>query len=418
MKSFLVAYIPAPTPPAAVREFNALPSPLATFLTDPTTILSVAGFRALDSYDLATRQELVLHYITIAHAESQFNTGALSKTSSAQGQLQIINATYKEALRLGKIRLKRSASYLPTLGDFYIKHLIDGDKWSVQNRVLPQYDMTQWIANVGLITDTFDHVNSLWSYSVKNGWTTAMHKSMPLSLMSSYHATLMNKTAGRQLLMTYYHINGPYADNLKTLSHSARLVEDPTYFSYLEKLGNVYNHAVLVTDSVLQPVYLAASSPTNVDVDAYNAYLKAAFSGRIINNPGPVVMTTPSERVSKPSFLTRIARSAATSILLPKRYYDRYIGGNYQTTLSAPFSGEIRYVAGAKKGLILIRSDGAQVTYTGLTTVFIPASSYVQAGQTLGYAKGQVCVIATKPGAGAVDPFALDPHVKYSLNRK
>lgn len=239
-------------PTASSSGQHPPPAQLLKALKDPITISTIIQilYNKMFGSDIASRIAMIRHYFVIGLHESGLNSNSAVRgvvkyqgknvPTYTRGQLQFITATYRSAVLMGKKLLSQHIS-LGFLEQAVLRMLVPtGGKWDASG-VTPGNDPNQVRANLG-------QIYYLSVYVTKNFTWTGTHW-QPLfipaigsnghTLVTKYAAILANQELGRQLLMTFFHINGPGALKLTKMYHPERLLKDVGLYHQLTSLGTL-----------------------------------------------------------------------------------------------------------------------------------------------------------------------------------
>lgn len=248
--------------PASSTSMMA-PSPeLIKGLSDPITIntIMLIWFNKVFGIDSTSRLNNVKHYLVLGLSESNMNSSSVVKTevmykgklvpTYTRGQLQFITSTYRASILKG-LALLNANRVLRIVYGASITAAGRKKPWAPSS-TNPGEDPNQILANVGHMFNLLERVSKEWIWST-NGWrviTMPDKKCNATVIMTEFAAILKEYDMGKQLLLTFYHINGLSSLYSTTMSHKSRLASDPV--SYY-RLGRIPALGMLLADKMIVP---------------------------------------------------------------------------------------------------------------------------------------------------------------------
>lgn len=193
------------------KVLNGLTIPLTQ-----QTLLQIL-FDSYFGHDFNQRLTWAKIYLTIAGAESGFNPLAKSSTTTASGQLQVIDAAKKPFYEIGQHMVEAS----PVLTVALKLHEGINKKQAYVKQVL---------INLGAMASLKNAIYNQWSWDGSKGWTFNSDKPHPLvaQVKKEFPNILKSEELGIQLLASIYHINGlnVFRTSGTSLHHHERYATD------------------------------------------------------------------------------------------------------------------------------------------------------------------------------------------------
>lgn len=402
---------------------------LSAFLQDPVTIGTIYAISTSASIPDAIREDVIMMYTTLAHGESGFDSGVWSKAKnpdgsrvSARGQLQIMNATYAGALGL----VKEKANHHPSLARSIITSFynalaqITRDPWAPKNRANSRFDATQYEANLGLMLAHLDTIKRNWYWNGSSWQSLNPDWQNPRTLKNRFGVYLGDQRLGRQLLFSYYHINGSGIDKSSNkLSHTDRLTADPKYFQYLTAIPNYAPGAANVAK---QAIAKYAHDSGNPSVIGGRGFEQTVLSR--LKETGDVLPNYDRQRLLSRLYYRQRRRQRFAPLAF--RASSRFIPAQYASNVFAPVdstllrSGNRGDYGWANFVELVDTTDGDTFGFYGLERLVpLPKDKQLRKGVMLGktghHAGSFGYFLAYKPKGGQWTDPATDPKKRFSF---
>lgn len=227
---------------------SAPSSLLLSAMKNPVVSLSslFACINSSSGSSLSERIETVQHMLALMQNESSFNPSARASVkvlyegryviSITKGALQFTSATYDAALKKGASIISGDRILRPAYDAALYGARLAGWDWKYGSPDLG-LDPNQIMANIGQMAFLYARATKDWTWSSSKGWTPNVAKgpkSAQTELISTFGHYLKDRSLGKQLLFTYYHINGQGASSTSKLYHLNRYTSDVKVFKSIK----------------------------------------------------------------------------------------------------------------------------------------------------------------------------------------
>jgi murein DD-endopeptidase MepM/ murein hydrolase activator NlpD len=277
-----------------------IPSPdadLVRSLADPVTIATIYALNSLTFSSDELRDDVIMHYLSLAHAESGYDSNAASSSSSSKGQLQINDSTYRGALSVIRLYGPWAKSYAPIFISHYFTSFPPSFGWRDFNRLEPDRDSLQYLANTGIMLDHLSSVNDNWYFL--DGWKGKLGTTNQRYFEAKFPHLLRKRDVGRQALITYYHINGSGADHIRGVAYPDRYKSDAEYFDHVKSIPGFIDFikhvagisiGAITAPAELPKIFSTAAIANNVLVSQYK------IKGNFVPSGSPIVTSKYGDR--------------------------------------------------------------------------------------------------------------------------